>query len=66
MNKCALAALAAMLFAGMFLTGCETSHAESDQSTLSGGQKHEETTTYKNPVTGETNTEHKSQETGGP
>lgn len=65
MTNCARAALAAILFGGVFLTGCETSHVESDQPTLTGGQKHEETTTYKNPVTGDTTTEHKSQSTGG-
>ena len=61
MKRFILPALATMLFVGMFTTGCETSHSESDKPTLTGGQKHEETTTYKNPVTGDTSVEHKQQ-----
>ena len=63
MNRLVTAALAAMMFTGICLTGCETSHTESDSPTITGGQKHEETTTYKNPVTGETTTEHQSNRT---
>jgi len=64
MKRLAIAALAATMFTGIFVTGCETSHTESDRPTL-GGQKHDETTTYKNPVTGDTTTEHKSNTSGG-
>jgi len=50
MKRFAFAILAASLFTGMFTTGCETSHSESDKPGLFGGNKHEETTTTKNPV----------------
>ena len=50
--------LAATLCAGLYITGCETSHTESDKDTLFGGHKHTETTTTKNPVTGDTNVSH--------
>ena len=40
------------------IVGCQTSHTESDKPTLFGGHKHEETTTTKNPVTGDVNTSH--------
>ena len=56
----ALPALAAMLLGGMFIAGCETSHSETDRPTITGGEKHEETTTYKNPVTGDTSVDHRS------
>ena len=61
MKRFAFAILAASLFTGMFTTGCETSHTESDKPGLFGGNKHEETTTTKNPVTGDVSTEHKEQ-----
>jgi hypothetical protein len=48
---------------GIYTTGCETSHTESDKPTLLGGEKHEETTTTKNPITGETSTSHSEQTT---
>ena len=63
MKRLFVPVLAAMMFAGMFVGGCETSHSESDQPTLMGGHKHEETTTYKNPVTGDTTVDHQSQRT---
>ena len=65
MKRLAIAALAATMFTGIFVTGCETSHSESDRPTITGGQKHDETTTYKNPITGDTTTEHKSNTSGG-
>lgn len=68
MNKFATAALSATLFAGLLgiaTTGCETSHSTSDKTTLLGGQKHEETTTTKNPITGDTKVEHTESKNGG-
>ena len=50
--------LAATLFAGIAITGCETHHVESDKPNLMGGHTHEETTTTRNPVTGDVSTEH--------
>lgn len=47
--------LSASLFAGIAVTGCETSHTESDKPGLLGGNTHTETTTTKNPITGDTN-----------
>ena len=41
--------------------GCETSHTETTGPTWTGGQKHEETTVYKNPITGSTSVEHEKQ-----
>jgi hypothetical protein len=55
--------LAASLFTGLYTTGCETSHTETDKPGVFGGNKHEETTTTRNPVTGDTSVEHKSQQT---
>ena len=52
--------------AGLFLAciaGCETSHTEKTSPTWTGGQKHEETTVYQNPVTGSTSVEHQKQVT---
>ncbi|HEX5244016.1 MAG TPA: hypothetical protein VFW23_12195 [Tepidisphaeraceae bacterium] len=42
---------AAVITSTVFTVGCstETSHEEKTSPTLTGGQKHEETTTYKNP-----------------
>jgi hypothetical protein len=51
-------ALAATLATYSFLTGCETSHTESDTPGLFGGQTHDETTTTHNPIT---NTDDKTQ-----
>jgi hypothetical protein len=56
-------ALAMCLCTGIYMTGCETSHSESDKPGLFGGNKHEETTTTKNPITGDTSVEHKEQKT---
>jgi hypothetical protein len=56
-------AFAALLFAGIALTGCETSHTETDKPGLLGGNTHEETTTTKNPITGDVDTSHKEQKT---
>src|SRR4051794_24743133 len=55
--------ITACLSAGFFTTGCETSHTESDSTGLLGGHKHEETTTTKNPITGDTSTTHTEQKT---
>ncbi|HET6250231.1 MAG TPA: hypothetical protein VFE47_21250 [Tepidisphaeraceae bacterium] len=52
------AMLAMTLFAGLAITGCETSHEEKTTPTWTGGEKHEETTTTKNPITGDTSTSH--------
>jgi hypothetical protein len=53
--------LAASLTSGFCITGCQTSHTESDQTGVLGGHKHEETTTTKNPITGDTDTTHTEQ-----
>jgi hypothetical protein len=55
--------LAMTLCSGLYVTGCETSHNESDKPGLFGGNKHEETTTTKNPITGDVSTSHKEQKT---
>ena len=56
--------LALSLCLGLYaVTGCETSHSESDKPGLFGGHKHEETTTTHNPITGDTNTTHTEQRT---
>jgi hypothetical protein len=55
--------LAVSLCSGIYVTGCETSHSESDKPGLLGGHKHEETTTTKNPITGDTSTSHSEQKT---
>jgi hypothetical protein len=54
---------AAALCSGVYLAGCETSHTESDKRGLFGGHKHEETTTTRNPITGEETTTHKEVKT---
>lgn len=46
-----IVAFAATLVIGGYITGCETSHAESDKANLLGGRTHEETTTTHNPIT---------------
>ena len=43
------------------IVGCETSHTESTSPAWTGGQKHEETTVYQNPITGSTSVEHQKQ-----
>ena len=64
MKRLAFAMLVATLFVGGFMTtGCQTEHSESDTQGVFGGNKHEETTTTKNPITGDTSTEHKVQKT---
>jgi len=50
--------LAMVLFGGITVTGCETSHTEKTSPTWTGGTKTDETTTTKNPITGDTNTTH--------
>lgn len=55
--------LAMTLCSGLYVTGCQTSHSESDKPGLFGGHKHEETTTTKNPITGDVNTSHTEQKT---
>lgn len=55
--------LTASLCLGIYMTGCETSHTESDKPGFFGGQTHEETTTTKNPITGDTSTTHTEQKT---
>ncbi len=57
------ALLAATLFTGIAITGCETSHSSSDKPGLLGGNTHEETTTTKNPITGDTTTSHQEVKT---
>jgi hypothetical protein len=54
--------LAAGLFATAGLVGCETHHSAETKDTLTG-QKHSETTTTKNPVTGDVNTTTTEQKT---
>ena len=58
-------AFAGLLFGGIALTsiGCETSHTSTDKPGLLGGNTHEETTTTKNPITGDTTTDHQVQKT---
>lgn len=61
-------ALSAMIVAmslssGFLLMGCEVSHTETDKPRLLGGNTHEETTTTRNPVTGETSTSHSEEKT---
>jgi hypothetical protein len=55
--------MAASLCLSIYITGCETSHSESDKPGFFGGNTHEETTTTKNPVTGDTSTSHTEQKT---
>ena len=59
--KCIVLALG--LCSAWFVTGCETSHTETDKPNLLGGHTHEETTTTKNPVTGDTSTTHTEEKT---
>ena len=54
--------VAALAAPGLF-AGCEESHSERTKDNWFGGQTHEETTVYKNPVTGETSVEHEKQVT---
>jgi len=50
--------LAATLSACFYLSGCETSHTETDKSGMFGGKTHEETTTTHNPITNTDDTNH--------
>jgi hypothetical protein len=52
------ATLFTMTSAAAFIGGCETHHAESDKTTITGANKHTETTTTKNPITGDVSTSH--------
>jgi hypothetical protein len=63
MKRFAFAVLAGSMFFGMVTTGCETSHTESDKPGLLGGNTHQETTTTKNPITGDVSTSHTEQKT---
>jgi hypothetical protein len=54
------AALLSLLVGSM---GCEVSHSESDKPGWFGGNKHEETTVTKNPVTGDEHVEHSQSRT---
>jgi hypothetical protein len=56
--------LFAFMSASFFGTaGRQTLHTESDKTTLSGAHKHEETTTTKNPITGDVSRSHSEQTT---
>ena len=63
MKLLCLLAMASMLCLGMFTTGCQTSHSETDTPRLFGGNTHEETTVTKNPITGDTSVTHTEQKT---
>jgi hypothetical protein len=64
MKRFAFAVLSgSMLVSGFTMIGCQTSHTEKDSPTLMGGNKHEETTTTKNPITGDVSTSHTEQKT---
>lgn len=43
--------------------GCQSSRTQSDKTTLTGAHKHEETTTTRNPITGDVSTSHTEQTT---
>jgi hypothetical protein len=55
--------LAAVFGVGFYTVGCETSHTESDTPGLLGGNTHDETTTTKNPITGDTSVQHSEEKT---
>ena len=63
MNTLKLLIVGSMLCIGFCTVGCEVSHSESDKPGLFGGNKHEETTVTKNPVTGDTSVSHTEQKT---
>ncbi len=63
MKTWSIIVLAALSFGSLYITGCETSHTETDKPGLLGGNTHEETTTTKNPITGDTSTSHSEQKT---
>ncbi len=58
-NAIAMLFLGAVIGSTAFTIGCsqEVAHNEKDTPTLTGGQKHEESTTYRNPD-GSYTTEH--------
>jgi len=55
--------LVAALSACSYLSGCETSHEETDKPGLFGGKTHEETTTTHNPITNTDDTTHNETKT---
>jgi len=57
------ATLFTLTSAAAFTGGCQTHHEESDKDTMLGGHKHSETTTTKNPITGDVSTSHTEQRT---
>lgn len=59
--KALMAASVLSLFLGTL--GCEVSHSESDKPGWFGGNKHEETTVTKNPVTGDAHVSHSETKT---
>ena len=63
LNTLILSATLAIPLIGLSACSQEVSHTESDQPGWFGGHKHEETTTTKNPITGDTNTSHTEQKT---
>ncbi len=63
MNSLRLLAILSVLCLGVYTTGCETSHTETDKTGILGGHKHEETTVTKNPITGDTNVTHSERQT---
>lgn len=60
-----LTSLMAASILGLVLSsmGCEVSHSESDKPGWFGGNKHEETTVTKNPVTGDEHVSHSESKT---
>jgi hypothetical protein len=64
MKRFAFAVLVGSMFlSGFTVVGCQTEHSETDKPNLLGGHTHEETTTTKNPVTGDVSTSHTQQKT---
>jgi hypothetical protein len=63
MKALRVVSMAAMLCASFYIVGCEVSHTESDKQGMLGGNKHEETTVTKNPVTGDTSVQHSETKT---
>ena len=51
------------LISGIYTTGCDVHHTETDKPNLLGGHTHEEQTTVTNPVTGDTSTSKTEQKT---
>jgi hypothetical protein len=58
-----ISALLVAAVLGLGITGCVTSHTETDKQGILGGDTHTETTTTKNPITGDTTTTHTEQKT---